>query len=339
MRRLRLRDALLTLVVCVLVITSTAALGHPGQKTGASGQAAAAASAAPTIWRDPGAVESLDFVSGPGGKKLAPKPPFIFVEEDLGGTSPKVKVKDAAGETWGVKWGSEVHSEVFATRMVWAVGYHVEASYFIKEGKIEGVTGLTRSKKYVSGDGSFTNARFELKEKGMSKQKDKESWRWDENPFVGTRELNGLKIMVMLTANWDPKDQRDDSSNTAMYTKKKTGEVTYLITDWGATMGKWGGIMSREKWDCEGYKQQSPKFAMGVESGLVKFGYDGKREHDIREGIKVGDAKWLVKYLVRITDAQIRAGLAASGGTPEEINCFTIAIRDRINQLASVANM
>ena len=54
----------------------------------------------PTLWRDPGAVESLDFTNGPGGDANAPKPPFTFVEEDTGGTNPKVDVMDSAGQAW-----------------------------------------------------------------------------------------------------------------------------------------------------------------------------------------------------------------------------------------------
>jgi hypothetical protein len=38
------------------------------------------------IWRDPGPVEKLDFVGGPGGRFRAPRPPFRFVEEDLEGS-------------------------------------------------------------------------------------------------------------------------------------------------------------------------------------------------------------------------------------------------------------
>jgi len=52
--------------------------------------------------------------------------------------------------------------------------------------------------------------------------------------------------------------------------------------------------------------------------------------------------KWLLQYVGRITDDQIRTGLKASGATPDEVECFTKAIRDRINQLnrlsASVAS-
>ena len=36
----------------------------------------------PIVWRDPGTVETLDFVGGPGGREQAPKPPFTFIQED-----------------------------------------------------------------------------------------------------------------------------------------------------------------------------------------------------------------------------------------------------------------
>jgi hypothetical protein len=44
-----------------------------------------------------------------------------------------------------------------------------------------------------------------------------------------------------------------------------------------------------------------------------------------------------MQYLSRITDDQIRAGLRASGATPDEVTCFTSAVRDRINQLQAAA--
>jgi len=334
-----IQAVLLSALPCVAIISCVPVSGQTGPRQRTREAARPAPPAGPTIWHDPGVVEKLDFVNGAGGAKLAPKPPFTFLEEDHGGTNPKIKIKDAAGRTWGVKWGSEVHSEVFASRLVWAAGYYVEAAYFVKSGKVEGVAGLTRAKKYVRSDGSFTNARFELKEKGVSKQTGKESWRWDSNPFVGTPELSGLKIVIMLTSNWDPKDQRDasDGSNTAIFTLKKTGAVRYVLTDWGATMGRWGGVLKREKWDCEGYSHQTRKFVTGVEGGMVRFGYDGKRAAEMRGGIKVSDVTWLLKYIGRISDAQIRSGLAASGATTEEVACFTSAMRERIDQLRRVA--
>ena len=330
---LSFRKALIAVTASVL-LSSAPAFNQSKKKPQATGGVPLQR---PVIWRDPGPVENLDFVNGPGGTKHLPQPPFTFVEEDTGGTNPKIKVTDASGRSWGVKWGSEVQGEVFASRLVWAAGYHVEPSYFVPSGKITGVKRLSRAKKYVESDGSFKNARFELKEKGVSKATDKQSWRWDRNPFVGTRELNGLKVMVMLTSNWDPKDQTDSQSNTAIYTKRNTGEVTYVMSDWGATMGKWGGVLSREKWDCDGYASQTKKFVTGVEGGTVKFGFDGKKASEMKEGIRVSDVQWLLGYIGRITDDQLRAGLKASGATASEVECFTTAIRDRINQLKSTA--
>jgi hypothetical protein len=221
--------------------------------------------------------------------------------------------------------------------LIWAAGYYVEPNYLVKAGRVQGVIRIGRARKYLRSDGSFTDARFELKERGLSKQTDKKSWRWDRNPFIGTRELNGLKIMVMLTSNWDPKDQRGTESNTAIHTSKETGEVRYLISDWGATMGKWGGAFSREKWDCAGFSSQTRQFVNGVEGGLVRFGYDGKLRTDIREGIRVTDVRWLLGFVGRITNAQIRAGLSAAGATAEEVDCFATAIRERVEQLRNAA--
>lgn len=293
----------------------------------------------PTIWRNPGKVEKLDFQNGKGGMASAPLPPFNFIEEDKSGSNPKVKIKDANGKTWGVKWGSEVHSEVFASKLVWASGYYVEPAFFIKSGKIIGAKNLSRAAKFIGTDGSFQDARFELKESGINKMQGKESWLWDKNPFVGTKELNGLKILIMLTSNWDSKDQRDASrgSNTAVFKVKATGEERYLMTDWGGSMGKWGGVFSREKWDCDGFAKQSKDFIKGVKNGFIEFGYKGQRTDEIRNGITPADAKWLLQYLGKITDSQMRAGLQASSATPDEVECFTRAILDRINQLKRVA--
>ena len=48
--------------------------------------------------------------------------------------------------------------------------------------------------------------------------------------------------------------------------------------------------------------------------------------------------EWLMRYLGRITDTQLRAGLRASGATPDETECFTRAVRARIDELRRVAH-
>ena len=271
--------------------------------------------AAESIWTDPGPVERLDFGGGPGGRQGAPKAPFKFIEEDKGGTNPKIKVSDANGREWGVKGGEEVNAEVFASRIAWAAGYYVEPSYFVKSGKIDGVTGLSRAKKYVAPDGSFADARFELKQGGITKLKDRESWHWDQNPFVNTKELAGLKIVLMLVSNWDSKDQRDGGrgSNTAIFKYERTGEVHYIFGDWGGSMGKWGGVFGRSKWDCKGFTSQTKDFIKGVSGNNVEFGYSGQRTDSVRTGITVADVQWAWSRLGKITDDQLRDALEACG--------------------------
>jgi hypothetical protein len=297
---------------------------------------------APLLWADPGAVETLDLAGGSGGQANAPKPPFTFVEESLSGSNPKVRVTDANGVEWTAKFGTEVNAETFATRIAWAAGYFVEPAYFVPSGRIEKLGSLERAKKSIQADGSFTDARFERRRpKGVKKLEDEESWNWEENPFVGTKELNGLKVIMMLLSNWDNKDVRDvkRGSNTAIYQTPTEGglEDRFLISDWGGSMGKWGGYISREKWDCKGFGGQTKDFVKGVKGDQVEFGYSGQHTGSFKEGIRVGDVRWVTQYLTRISDDQLRAGLQASGATSEEVECFTKSLRDRITQLVSVA--
>lgn len=298
------------------------------------------------IWRDPGVVAQLDLEGGVGGREGAPVAPFRFEEEDSGGSNPKIRVMDSTGRHWGVKWGSEVNAEVFATRIAWAAGYFVEPAYFVAQGRIEAVPngGLNRAKKYVAEDGTFSNARFELREENVEKLKDEQSWAWNSNPFVGTKQFNGLKIVMMLVSNWDSKDQRDAGrgSNTGIYSYSITNRVTevrYLFTDWGGSMGKWGGVMSREKWDCKGFASQTKDFIQGIRAGgIVEFGYSGQRTSDVSEGITARDVRFVYKFLGQLSDDQLRDGLRASGATDAEIECYVTALRDRLNQMSRVAD-
>ena len=294
------------------------------------------------IWRDPGPAESLDLAAGPGGRDGTPAPPFQFLEEHGTGTFPCVSVRDARGKTWRVKWGDEVHTEAFAARLAWAAGYFVEVNYFLPSGRIEGVNGLQRAGECIAHDGTFRNARFELDEPGVVKHFDEHSWAWNDNPFVGTRELNGLKIVMMLLSNWDNKDVRDVArgSNTAIFEyrmERDVLEARYLIIDWGAALGTWGSnVLSRGRWDCEAYAAQTDQFVIGTEGDRVLWGYKGQRTGDAVAEISRSDVQWLYAYLGGLGDEQIAAGLRASGASESEIADFTTALRARLDRLKAV---
>jgi hypothetical protein len=293
------------------------------------------------LWSDPGNIEAIDFATGPDGKAGLPEPPFQFVEEDLGGSNPKVKIRDAQGRLWIVKWTDEINSEPFATRLALALGYFARPAHYVREGQILGAGKLRRAANYLERDGYFDAASFKLISDELPYLSGY-NWAWTDNPFLetplGARQLNGLKILMMLTSNWDAKDTRDArfGPNTAIYRVTGRGRVAqflYAFDDWGATMGKWGYFCVREKWDCDGYVQQTPEFVKGVKNGYMQWGFSGKHKGDLTEGIAVEDVSWLLHYLGRISDRQLREGLRASGANEQEVQRFSKAIRQRIQQL------
>jgi len=292
------------------------------------------------VWREPRPMTDSDWVWGPGGEQRAPVAPFQFVKENLGGTNPKVNVRDARGALWIVKFGGEVHTDVFAARLLYATGYAAEPTYFIAQGEIRGVQGLKRAKAYIGRDGRFRNARFKLRDDKKQSYADQYKWTWVDNPFLGTHEMNGLRILAMMASNWDTKDARDgEGSNTAVLLQRNSNSKVYwyALTDWGSTLGSWGGFFKRSRWDSAAYQSQTRDFVKGVDKGTVVWGFQGKHGHDVADGITVEDVRWILPYLSRITRDQMMAGLIASGAAPDTARKFSTAMRSRIEQLERIA--
>jgi hypothetical protein len=259
-----------------------------------------------------------------------------------------VNVTDAAGREWNVKWGEEVTPSVFCTRLAWACGYFTQYEYFVARGRIEGAHGLHRADSKILSDGSFVGARFQLRN-DSPRYMNREGWSWTKNPFAGTPELRGLKILMLLVSNWDAKDSRDRvvgpngkvkmDSNLSVFSDDRNGEPRFLFAndDWGASLGKWGGFLHRTKWDCDGFTEQTSDFVKLLNDGSLKWGYGGKHRKDVIADIQTADVQWLLQYLGRITDEQIRLGLISSGATPSETACFSKGLRQRIEMLQEVA--
>lgn len=285
------------------------------------------------LWTDPGDVASLDFRYGIGGIGRQPEPPFRFLNEDSSGSNPKVNVVDAGGTKWNVKWGHEASPSTFCTRLLWACGYFAETEYFIAQGYINGAHDLKRAHPFIAKDGSFTNARFQLRTDSPEFLK-RTHWTWTKNPFLGTPQLQGLKILLLLVSNWDTKKE-----NLAIFEDDSTGErrFFYADDDWGASLGKGGNIITWTKWDCPGFAEQTAHFVKLLSDGSLQWGFKGKNRKDVTSDITVQDVQWLLQYLGQVTDAQIRTGLVASGATPEKVDCYASALRQRIEQLQRVS--
>ena len=270
-----------------------------------------------------------------------PVPPFRFLSEEKGGTSPKVMVRDARGARWQVKFGPEVKAETFASRFIWALGYHTDVTHFIRNGRILGAHKLSRAGEFIDKGGRFKDARFEYRDPSLKFLK-KPEWSWEENPFTGTQPFNGLKILVMLLSNWDNKDGSDRVSNTGIVQRGSGSDRTwtYYVTDWGGSMGKWGRTFFHSKWECDDFAGQTPDFIKEVTGGEVDFGFTtGNHGGDFKDDITIRDVRWLLRGLNEITDAQIRTALRQSGASAHESEHFTRALRARIRQLQVAARL
>jgi hypothetical protein len=292
---------------------------------------APAASVVTSLWRSQGDVSKLDLYWGLGSEAKSPKAPFKFVKEDVSGTNPKVRVVDANGETWNVKFAEEVHSEVACSRIAWACGFMVEESYFVPSGTIAGVSGLGRAKKYVGSDGSFHDAMFEKRPAEITRRGT--FWSWDSNPFSGSRELSGLAILAVMLNDWDAK--QDNNNVLAIPDSDGSSKDWYIVADWGGTLGKMGGVFSHSKWDLDAYRKQA--FIEGVSGGQVKLKYSGKGGN-ILNSVPVEHARWFAGVVGQLTDEQLMQAFRAAGASQTEATGFAARIREKINELKSAVN-
>lgn len=271
----------------------------------------------PILWRDPGDIASRDLFNGPGGEQMKPDLSRVtFIEEETGGYSKKYRVQDGKGRIWVAKLSKEAQSETAATRIVWAVGYETEIPYLVPRVNIEG-------------KGTFENVKFEARPKDIKRL---DLWKWDDNPFVGTNELQGLKVLMILLENWDIKD----TNNKILHARnEQTGasEMRYIISDLGATFGKTGGIISRTRNKPEDYVEA--KFINEVKGNHVDFRFSGKRQ-GLFDDITIAQARWIGDLLGRLTDQQIQDAFRAANYSPEQVRMLSDALKGRITELITL---
>jgi hypothetical protein len=332
------------LKLCATLMLGVAAwsVGVTAQKKDTSAKKAGAASLPDRIWRERGNMAALDLMYGAGGKADAPDPTgtFTFVREDPAATNPKFDVTDRHGVAWKVKLGPESRSETAATRFLWAAGYFADEDYYVAELTVKDLPTLRRGQKFVSADGIVHGARLERKRTTVKKLGD---WDWFDNPFLGHRDLNGLRVMMSLLNNWDLKQV-----NNSIYVVD--GERHYLVSDAGATFGNTGNALTRSKGVPEEYEDST--FIAKVTPGFIDLvlhsrpffmgavqpsNYrDRTKMEEITKHIPRADARWLGRRLSRLTDDQIRDAFRAAGYGAGDVETLTRTIRTRIAALEAL---
>lgn len=341
------RAAMLILSLVLLLSTSSLALGQTKKK-----QKKVLPTGTPVIWRDPGDISTRDLRYGPGSAELAPVGPFTFVREETSQTSPRFRVTDSKGVTWTVKLGVEAQAETVSSRLMWAMGYFADEAYYFDRAEIKNLPRLSRGQEFVEAGGFVRGARFEPKRAGAVRG---QIWDWLQNPFVGTKEFEGLKVLMVLLANYDT---RLDNNRIIYQKNPETDqmEARYVVTDVGATLGHVGGLGgTRVKNSLEHFLMT--KFIVSVQNGEVEFDYSttpkgagkfasffnpgyGKRQANKEKAMRripVASARWIGQQLSRLSDEQLRDAFRAAGYDNTTMEGFVKTLRERINKLASLS--
>jgi hypothetical protein len=277
----------------------------------------------PLLWREPVDISSRDLFLGPGGAGMQPDlRSLTFIEEEKGGYSTKFRVKDASGREWVAKVGKEAQSETAAVRLLWAIGYYTEINYLAP-------------RVNIPGKGVFENVRFEARPDYVKRL---DEWKWKDNPFRWTKQMQGLIVMMALLNNWDIKDTNNKILQVRSEQDGKT-ELRYIISDLGASFGKvkldvpafWRIARSRN----EPGDYRSSGFVEDVKKGQVYFFYQGK-DQELFDDIKVEEARWIGDWLARLSDRQLRDAFRAANYNPAQVQALTGAVRERINELVTL---
>jgi hypothetical protein len=295
----------------VIALVAAAAAGVSAQK---KDDKAEKMTGTPVMWEQT-TVAGKDLLLGPGGEEMKPDvSKVVFVEEEKGGYSTKYKIRDAAGHTWVAKTGAEAQSETAAVRLLWALGYKTEINYLVPE--------LT-----IPGKGSFTNVRLEARPDDVKRL---DQWQWNNNPFKGKRELQGLKIMMSFLNNWDMKN----ANNVIL---KRGDELQYVISDLGVSFGKTGSNgmtlfwrFGRSRNEPDQYAESD--FVKDIKNGKIKFAFNGKGM-ELFNDITIDDGRWLAALLNQLTDKQIEDAFRAANYSDADVALLTQGVKSRIRAL------
>jgi len=327
----------LTAIAAFLIFGSIA--GTPATKSKTSPKAKGTTGEGPAVlWRNPVDIASRNLYYGPGGKEHQPSGRITFEKEDLSGTNPKFDVIDEKGVKWTVKMGSEARPETAATRLVWAVGYFANEDYFVTELHVQNMGRLHRGGNRVR-NGIVHDVRLKRRLKDEKKIGD---WAWANNPFTGTRELYGLRVLMAVINNWDLKDV----NNSIYQVRGDSPEQRYVVHDLGSSFGT-TGLSWASKGNLGAYS--SSKWINDISPEFIDFNVPSKPALDtflnfpemvrrvnlcwIGRHIPSADAIWIGNLLARLSPEQIRDAFRGAGYSPQDVERASQIVRRRIGEL------
>jgi len=284
---------------------------------------------------DRGPIQNLDLYWGSASPRRAPVSPFTFVSEDLGGTNPKAILRDANGVLWGAKWDEEVHAEVAATRLAWAMGLQVEETYYVEDGQIlfpKKRPHFNRLGPFVDKSGRFrSGARFERRGTDVVS---KGSWAIDRDPGTGDGGYSILILMNVVLANWDTKD-----SNTKILcvTDERGPTDWYIMGDYGASFGKMGGHFSHSKYNLRDYARNEPVIT-SVSKRTAHLGFSGTNSA-AHASVPIEAVRWFAQRASGLSLRQVEDAFRGAHASDADVHGFAQATYQRIQEVVRAGGL
>ena len=279
-----------------------------------------------SMWVQPDNIGERDLYYGSWGREHAPDPNAVYtlVEKKHTGVNLGMTVTDPKGREWSVKQpypgnlDSEAPVEVTLSRLLSAVGYHQPPVYYLPAFTLKDDWGT-----HVEAGGRFRLKKDDLDDEGV--------WRWDRNPFVGTRPYQGLIVMLMMFNSTDLKN-----SNNTLYERKRGDlvEQWYVVRDIGSALGDTNRIVPRKN-HPDSFERYP--FILGVSNGYVEFAYNGWYKNLVRDRVTPDDVAWASNLLGQLSERQWNDAFRAGGFEPEVAKRFIGKLREKIEQGRSVS--
>jgi hypothetical protein len=255
-----------------------------------------------SLWK-PQASASKDLRSGPGGNGLRPSDSTKFVWTSTKKQFVRDRIaSDDKGHTWYVRIGQQEMAEVASEHLLWGLGYMAEPLYFIGDLRI--------------GNSHYKNVSLRLRNRTDELER---RWKWDKNPFIGSKELQGLAVFISLLAS-----SNNGEHVSVVARDRTTGERKYEI--W-----TFGNSFSARHSDRGASRFYSEVWSPRLSNGVIKLPHD-------RTGISVApaSAEWMVRQFSSLTDRQLADAFEGAGFSVSDAELYSRSLRKRMDFLAKI---
>ena len=256
---------------------------------------------------------------------------YTWVATDTTGYSPGYEVRGPDGRVWDVKLGAEAQSEVVASRVLWAIGYHQPPTYYVANWQLAGGPGGQQSSAH-----GFASNREDAEVIG--------DWSWADNEFIGTQPYHGLDHRQHSAEQLGLEDvEQQDLSlqercvSAAALRRARSRRVARQDNDLPPALDP-SHSRSRIR---PGVTQQHRRFRIaGIHQAhrreRVDFDFDSIYG-SIVDLVRPADVRWTAELLNRLTDAQWDDAFRAADYSPDVRARFIRKIKAKIAEGLAVS--